>query len=63
MELVEKLRAMGFHVTAFVIRVEGHLDVFLPSGKWRDLRTGQRGKVALEEIPKFVEERLCSEKK
>lgn len=58
MELIEQLRAMGFDVEPFVIRVNKRLEIYLPSGKWRDTRSGERGRIHLDSIPQFIKKRL-----
>lgn len=65
MELIEQIRAMGYEVRPFVVRVADVLDLFLPSGKygfhtfkWHDLRTDERGRKPLDQMQEFVKERI-----
>jgi hypothetical protein len=56
-EVVDAIRA-NHQVEPFVIRVDEAINVWFPSGKWQDLRTGERGQIPLKELALFIDMRL-----
>jgi len=56
--LADEIRALGYSVDEFVLRVNGVLDIYLPSGKWHDMRTGERGRKPLNQLIPFIEFKL-----
>ena len=52
--VLEQIQRLGYRCKPFVIRVEDQLDIFLPSYKWRNIKTGWSGRSSRREIEQLL---------